>query len=213
MRQEVGIPNPEIPERITPPEVLDLLERCGALQRGHFRLSSGLHSPEYVQCALLLQHPEVAAAVCAALVRPFREAGVRAVVGPAIGAIPLAYEAARQLGARAMWTERVEGRMQLRRSFCVAPGERVLVVEDVVTTGGSVREVVETLRTLGAQVVGVAALVDRTGGAGPQLSVPFVALVQMALEVYEPAACPLCAAGVPLAKPGSRSFTESERSS
>jgi orotate phosphoribosyltransferase len=194
-------------------DVLRLLERCGALQQGHFLLSSGLHSPQYVQCALLLQDPEATARVCAALVRPFRDSGVQVVAGPAIGAIPLVYEAARQLRARGIWTERVEGRMQLRRSFRVAPGERVLVVEDVVTTGGSAREVVELMRQLRADVVGVASLVDRTGGIDPGFGVPFTSLVRLELAAYDPVHCPLCQAGMPLHQPGSRSFTNSERSS
>lgn len=193
-------------------EALRLLEQYGALQRGHFLLSSGLHSPEYVQCALLLQHPQATARVCAALVRPFRRAGVQVVAGPAIGAIPLVYEAARQLEARGIWTERVGGQMQVRRSFGVARGERVLVVEDVVTTGGSVREVVEAMRQLGAEVVGVAALVDRTAGTDPGFDVPFLALVRLQLATYDPACCPLCQAGLPLHHPGSRSFTNCERS-
>lgn len=193
-------------------EVVRLLEACGALQQGHFLLSSGLHSPQYVQCALLLQNPEVTERVCAVLVRPFRDTGVQVVAGPAIGAIPLVYEAARQLRARGIWTERVDGRMRLRRSFTIAPGERVLVVEDVVTTGGSAREVVELMRQLKAQVVGVASLVDRTAGQDPGFGVPFTALVRLELAVYDPARCPLCQAGVPLHQPGSRSFTIDERS-
>jgi len=193
-------------------DVLRLLERSGALQQGHFLLSSGLHSPQYVQCALLLQDPEATAKVCAAIVRPFRNSGVQVVAGPAIGAIPLVYEAARQLRARGIWTERVDGRMQLRRSFRVLAGERVLVVEDVVTTGGSAREVVELLRQLRAQVVAVASLVDRTGGIDPGFGVPFTALVRLDLAAYDPARCPLCQAGTPLHQPGSRSFTIGERS-
>lgn len=184
-------------------ELLDLLRRQGALQHGHFLLSSGLHSPHYVQCALLLQDPELTARVCAALAAPFREDGVAAVVGPALGAIPLAYETARQLGARALWAERVEGRMVLRRSFALQPGERVLVVEDVVTTGGSAAEVAELVERAGAVVVGVAAVVDRSGGAHG-LRWPFKPLVRLAVEAYAPAACPLCQEGVPLVKPGSR---------
>jgi orotate phosphoribosyltransferase len=121
----------------TEAEVVALLQRHGALQQGHFLLSSGMHSSHYVQCALLLQYPELTARICAALAEPFRGVGVQVVVGPAVGAVVLAYETARQLGARALWAERSEGKLTLRRSFRVEPGERVLVVEDVVTTGGS----------------------------------------------------------------------------
>ena len=141
-------------------EVLDLLREHGALQQGHFLLSSGMHSSHYIQCALLLQYPELTARVCAALAEPFRSEEVQVVLGPAIGAVVLAYETARQLRARALWAERSEGRMTLRRSFALSAGERVLVVEDVVTTGGSAKEVAALAERAGAVVVGVAAIVD-----------------------------------------------------
>jgi orotate phosphoribosyltransferase len=184
-------------------EVLELLEAHGALQRGHFLLSSGMHSPHYVQCALLLQYPEVTARVCQSLAHPFQQEAVAVVIGPAIGAIPLAYETARQLGARGLWAERVEGRLALRRSFALGPGERVLVVEDVVTTGGSAKEVAELAERAGAEVVGVAAVVDRSAGAHG-LRCRFEPLVRLDVEAYVPTACPLCEQGVPLVKPGSR---------
>lgn len=189
--------------RLDEAQVVELLARHGALQRGHFLLSSGMHSPQYVQCALLLQYPEVTARVCAALAAPFREEAVRVVAGPAIGAIPLVYETARQLGARGIWAERVDGRLALRRSFAVEPGERVLVVEDVVTTGGSTREVGELAERVGAVVVGVAAVVDRSGGTHG-LPWRFEPLLRLDVEAYAPAACPLCQQGLPLVKPGSR---------
>lgn len=184
-------------------EVLDLLHRHGALQHGHFLLSSGMHSPTYVQCALLLQYPEVTAQVCAALAEPFRGEGVQTVVGPAIGAVVLAYETARQLGARALWAERSEGRLSLRRSFQLQTSERVLVVEDVVTTGGSAKEVAVLAERTGALVVGVAAIVDRSGGSHG-LRWPFQPLVRLDVEAYLPALCPLCREGLPLTGPGSR---------
>lgn len=184
-------------------EVLDLLREHGALQQGHFLLSSGMHSSHYIQCALLLQYPDLTARVCAALAEPFRSEEVQAVVGPAIGAVVLAYETARQLRARALWAERSEGRMTLRRSFTLSPGERVLVVEDVVTTGGSAKEVAALAERAGAAVVGVAAIVDRSAG-GHGLRWRFEPLVRLDVEAYLPPLCPLCRDGVPVVKPGSR---------
>ncbi len=184
-------------------EVLDLLQRHGALQQGHFLLSSGMHSSHYVQCALLLQYPELTAQLCAALAEPFRGVGVQVVVGPAVGAVVLAYETARQLGARALWAERSEGKLTLRRSFRVEPGERVLVVEDVVTTGGSAREVALLAERAGASVVGVAAIVDRSAG-NHGLRWRFEPLARLEAEAYLPPLCPLCREGLPLVKPGSR---------
>jgi len=173
------------------------------LERGHFLLSSGLHSPVYVQVARLLQHPRIATAVFEEMARPFVDRGIQLVAGPAIGAVIIAYEVARYLGARATWTERVDGRMALRRSFSVAPGERALIVEDVITTGGSVLEVRETLVSAGADVVGIAAIVDRLG-TDRLGDVPVEALARMPLPTHPREACPLCAEGIPLAKPGSR---------
>ncbi len=180
-----------------------LLQRHGALQQGHFLLSSGMHSSHYVQCALLLQYPELTARICAALAEPFRGVGVQVVVGPAVGAVVLAYETARQLGARALWAERSEGKLTLRRSFRVEPGERVLVVEDVVTTGGSAREVALLTEEAGASVVGVAAVVDRSAG-NHGLRWRFEPLARLEVEAYLPPLCPLCREGLPLVKPGSR---------
>lgn len=184
-------------------EVLDLLREHGAVQQGHFLLSSGMHSSHYIQCALLLQYPELTARVCAALAEPFRSDGVQTVLGPAIGAVVLAYETARQLRARALWAERSEGRMTLRRSFALSAGERVLVVEDVVTTGGSAKEVAALAERAGAVVVGVAAIVDRSAG-GHGLRWRFEPLVRLDVEAYLPPLCPLCREGVPVVKPGSR---------
>lgn len=173
-------------------------------QRGHFLLRSGLHSPDYIQIALLLQDPVETARVCGKLADRFRHLEVEAVVGPALGAVVIAYEAARHLGARAMWTERVDGQMMLRRSFAVRPGERVLIVEDVATTGGSVREVQRTVEAAGGRVVAIGAIVDRSGTT-LDFGVPYVAtLVTDETKTYPPDACPLCRDGVPLTKPGSR---------
>jgi orotate phosphoribosyltransferase len=183
--------------------VLELLQRYGAVQEGHFLLTSGLHSPQYVQCALVLQHPDIAAHFARQIVDRFRHDRVQTVIGPAIGGITLAYEVARQLGARAIWAERVDGRMALRRSFTVSPQEAVLVVEDVVTTGGSANEVARLAELLGALVVGVGAIVDRSGGAHA-FAVRFEPLLRLAAQAYPAEECPLCLAAVPLTKPGSR---------
>jgi len=187
--------------------LLQLFEGTGALLRGHFRLTSGLHSEVYLQCALVLQHPSYAGELGAQLAAAFRGAGAEAVVAPAIGGILVAHEVARALGVRGLFTEREDGRMRLRRGFSLRAGERVLVVEDVITTGGSTREVIRAVEEAGAKVVGVGALVDRSGGRA-ELSVPRTALLSLALPNYPPEACPLCQKGLPAVKPGSRPATE-----
>ena len=184
-------------------------KRYGAVRDGHFLLTSGLHSATYVQSALILQYPGEATALAEALADRVRSLQPRVVIGPALGGIIVAYEMARALGCRALFTERVDGRMQLRRGFALGPGERVLVVEDVVTTGGSVGEVAALVRATGGSVAGLAALVDRRGRAdqrreGADLEAPLAALITLDLPVYAPDACPLCRAGVPINKPGSR---------
>jgi len=180
-----------------------LLENVAMVQRGHFRLTSGLHSPVYVQVARLLHHPDLATAALAALADRVRDPGIDIVAGPAIGAVIVAYEIARHLAARAVWTERVDGRMTLRRSFAVVPGERALVVEDVITTGGSVREVRDILTASGAKVVGIAAVVNRLG-VDHLDGLPVEALLGLPLPTYPAADCPLCREGIPLDTPGSR---------
>lgn len=188
---------------MTTDAVLDLFRRVGALLEGHFRLTSGLHSPGYLQCALVLQHP-VEAAVCGtAIADQVRSLGVQVVLSPALGGIVIGHEVARALGVRAIFAERQDGTLTLRRGFSLAPGERVLVVEDVVTTGGSTRETMEVARAAGAVVVGAASIIDRSGGR-QNLDVPYCALATVALPTYQPEACPLCAAGSPVVKPGSR---------
>ena len=187
---------------------IERLRARGALLDGHFRLSSGLHSPSYVQCALLLQHPEEAAAAGAALAERLSGRVGRppqTVVSPAIGGIVLGHEVARAWGARAVWAERAgpEGGLAFRRGFGLAPGERVVAVEDVVTTAGSLRELVALCREAGAEVVGVAALVDRSGGR-VDWDVPWASLVEVEVEQHAPESCPQCAAGIPAIKPGSR---------
>ena len=188
---------------MTEQETLALYEKTGALLRGHFKLTSGLHSDVYLQSALVLQYPEHATRLGAALAAPFREARVATVLAPAIGGILVAHEVGRALGARVLFTERESGLMTLRRGFALPAGERCLVVEDVVTTGGSTREVCECVERLGGVVVGVGALVDRSGGAA-QFLVPKAALATVAATTWKPEDCPLCRAGGEAIKPGSR---------
>lgn len=185
-----------------PDAVLDLFRRSGALLEGHFRLSSGVHSAGYLQCALVLQHPDHAAALGVALAERVRALRPATVLAPALGGIVIGHEVARALGARALFAERQDGVLTLRRGFTIGEAEPVLVVEDVVTTGGSTRETIQVARAAGGRVVGVASMVDRSDVAS--FDVPFHALVRVSLPAYEPERCPLCAAGVPVVKPGSR---------
>jgi len=192
--------------------VVELLRSTGAYLQGHFRLTSGLHSAEYLQCALLLQHPEVAEKLGNWLAEELRAAAgggasapVPLVVSPALGGLIVGHEVARALGARHIFTERdpATREMTLRRGFAIQPGERAVVVEDVITTGGSTREVVDLLRSAGAQVLAAGSIVDRSGGRAG-VGVPRVSLVTIAVAAYDPAACPQCAQGIPVIKPGSR---------
>jgi orotate phosphoribosyltransferase len=183
--------------------VLDLFRRTGALLEGHFRLSSGLHSNGYLQSALVLADPVLAAQLGAALADRARAFGAELVLSPALGGLIIGHEVARALGVRAIFSERQEGRMTLRRGFSIAPGTRVLVVEDVVTTGVSTRETMAVVNDGGGHVAGAASIIDRSGGRA-ELGAPFVALARIDLPTWEEAACPLCASGVPVIKPGSR---------
>ena len=187
----------------TAENTVDLFRRVGALLEGHFRLSSGLHSSGYLQCALVLQHPREAEVCGAAIASRVRELQSAVVLSPALGGIVIGHEVARALGVRAIFAERQDGTLTLRRGFALEPGERVLVVEDVVTTGGSTRETMTVARAAGATVIGAAAIIDRSGGQ-QNLDVPFHALATIDLPVYQPDACPLCARGEPVVKPGSR---------
>jgi len=187
---------------MTRDELLDLYRRSGALLEGHFRLTSGLHSPGYLQCALVLQHPRHAEALGRAIAERTRDLRPTVVLSPALGGVVIGHEVARALGVRAIFAERQDGALMLRRGFVVAENDRVLVVEDVVTTGGSTRETIQVARAAGGHVVGAGSIVNR--GAGAQLDVPYVALLEIALPTYEPDTCPLCAQGLPVIKPGSR---------
>jgi orotate phosphoribosyltransferase len=188
---------------VTTESVLDRFRRRGALLEGHFRLTSGLHSPGYLQSALVLQHPADAEACGAAIADRVRAFGAATVLSPALGGIVIAQEVARALGVRAIFAERQDGKLMLRRGFTLSPGEKVVVVEDVVTTGGSTRETIDVARAAGAEVVGAASIIDRSGGQ-QTVDVPFHALAAVSLPTYQPEACPLCASGSPVVKPGSR---------
>jgi orotate phosphoribosyltransferase len=183
--------------------VIERFRLSGALLEGHFRLTSGAHSAGYMQCALVLQHPREAEALGAALADRLRGARAQAVLSPAIGGIVIGQEVGRALGVRAMFSERQDGVMTLRRGFTIQPGERVVVIEDVVTTGGSTRDTIAAARAAGADVVGAGAIVDRSGGR-QTVDVPFHALATIDLPTYQPDGCPLCLAGQPVVKPGSR---------
>jgi orotate phosphoribosyltransferase len=184
-------------------EVIERFKAAGALLEGHFVLTSGLHSPKYLQCALVLQDPPRAEEFGRAIAENFSGQGIQLVVSPAIGGLIIGHEVARALGVRFLWTERADGLMTLRRGFSVAAGERTLVVEDVMTTGGSTRETIETLRALGADVVAAASIIDRSGGTA-DVGVPRVALAQLAVPSVEPSVCEACARGGVAVKPGSR---------
>jgi orotate phosphoribosyltransferase len=185
-------------------EVIERFRRTGALLEGHFILSSGLHSTNYLQCALLLQHPAEATRFGSAIAEQFRDERIETVAAPAIGGLIIGYEVARALGARFIWTERdAAGQMTLRRGFTVRSGESVLVVEDVITTGGSTRETVETLRKAGARVVGAASIIDRSSGRA-DVGVPRVALATLDVPAVASTACEACARGEEAIKPGSR---------
>jgi orotate phosphoribosyltransferase len=189
---------------MTENEILSVFRENSALLEGHFILSSGLHSDRYIQCALVLQHPKVAEQLCSELAGELSRLGASVVAAPALGGILVAHEVARALGVRAIFAERQEGNMVLRRGFSLEAGEPVLVVEDVMTTGLSTRETMKCVEEAGGKVVGAGALVDRSGGT-TDLGVPRAALATLTIRNYNPAECPLCQAGIPAVKPGSRS--------
>lgn len=192
---------------MTNEDVLQTFSDCGALLTGHFLLTSGLHSPRYLQCALVLQHPATAEKLCAALAAKAQADAnigpIDLVIAPALGGVIVAHEVARALGVRALFTERQEAGMTLRRGFQINPGERCFVVEDVVTTGGSTREVIEVVRALGGVVAGAGSLIDRSGGA-VDLGVPRHALGTLEVPSYKADDCPMCQEGSTAIKPGSR---------
>ncbi|HKR62706.1 MAG TPA: orotate phosphoribosyltransferase [Thermoanaerobaculia bacterium] len=184
-----------------PLDVRRLLEETGALLSGHFRLTSGLHSPNYVQCALLLQHPRDAKAIGAALAEKLERPDK--IVAPALGGVIIGYTVADALGLPFVFTERKDGQMTLRRGFRIGEGERVVIVEDVVTTGKSTRETADVIAQHGGVVSGFASILNRSGKPNP-FDAPYASLLALDLDTYEESACPLCARGVALDAPGSR---------
>ena len=183
-------------------DIAALLEQTGALQQGHFRLSSGLHSPTYVQCALLLQHPREAKAIGQELARAIGSHPSR-IVSPALGGVIIGYTVADTFHVPFAFTERNEGRMTLRRGFRIERDEPVIIVEDVVTTGKSTRETASVVEQHGGKVIGFASILNRSGTLNP-FDAPYASLLSLALETYEESRCPLCARGVPVVAPGSR---------
>ncbi len=184
-------------------QIMKIFKDSGALTEGHFLLTSGRHSSKYIQCAKVFQYPQYAQQLTKELALYFKDKEVDIVIGPAIGGIILAYEMARCLNAKSIFSEREDGVMQLRRGFSIPKGSRVLVVEDVVTTGGSVREVIELVSRLEGDIVGVGSLVDRSNGK-TDFGVKFHSLLTLNIESYDADACPLCKQNIPIIKPGSR---------
>ena len=194
---------------MTSEELLDLFRRSGALLEGHFRLSSGLHSSGYLQCALVLAHPQHAETLGRAIAGNTRDLRPTVVLSPALGGVVIGHEVGRALGIRAMFAERQDGQLTLRRGFMLGETDRVLVIEDVLTTGGSTRETMQVATAAGGRVVGAASIIDRSGNPGSgqaplKFDVPYSALLKIDLATYEPDRCPLCAQGLPVTKPGSR---------
>ncbi|MCU1287909.1 MAG: orotate phosphoribosyltransferase [Acidobacteria bacterium] len=184
-------------------EILEQFKRANALLEGHFILTSGLHSPKYLQCALALQHPSDARRFGQAIAERFANENIETVASPAIGGLIIGYAVAQALNARFLWTERENGVMTLRRGFSLKENERVLVVEDVITTGGSTRECIEALEKNGAKVLGAASIIDRSNG-GADVGVPRIALASLNVPGYKSEDCPMCARGEIAVKPGSR---------
>ncbi len=186
-------------------EIMRRFEEAGAIQKGHFKLTSGVHSDAYIQCAQIMQYPEFIHNLCSELGKKFRGENIDVIVGPAIGAIIMSHVMAMVLGpwVRAIFTERENGKMTLRRSFEIKKGEKVLVVEDITTTGSSVREVIDIVKSRQAEVVGVGALIDRSGGK-VDFGIRYEKLLTIKMNTYEPDNCPLCKNKIPITKPGSR---------
>ena len=187
---------------MTEAEVKDLLTKTNAIMHGHFLLTSGLHSPHYVEKFNVLQHPKYTEILCKAMAEKFKDQDIDTVVGPVTGGILLAHETGKALGTRAIFTERENGKMTFRRGFSLKKGERVLIVEDIVTTGGSIKEVIDVVREFEGIPVAVAMLVDRSNGKVQFDGVPCTALLHMDVEAYTPEECPLCKEGTPLTKRG-----------
>jgi len=188
---------------MTSEEVLDIYKKTGALLTGHFLLSSGLHSEQYLQSALVLQQPDIATKLCAALADNFKNSRIEVVIAPALGGVFVSHETARALGVRALFAERVNGELTLRRGFMIKPAERALIVEDVITTGKSTKETIEVVKKAGGVVIAAGSLVDRSGGKA-DIGVPYRSLVTLMVPAYAAEECPMCKAGSKPIKPGSR---------
>ncbi|NOZ64199.1 MAG: orotate phosphoribosyltransferase [Caldiserica bacterium] len=184
-------------------EVRRIFEKKGALLRGHFRLSSGRHSDIYMQCALVLQYPELSSKLCEELAKKFSGKSIETVIGPAIGGIIVSYEVARQLSVRSLFMERKEGIMTLRRGFHIEKGEKILLVEDVITTGKSLKEVEEIVKKRGGEIAGIGCLVDRSEGKSP-FGRGITSLLSLKASTWEASLCPLCKKGMPISTPGTR---------
>ena len=189
-------------DAMTEKEVEDLLIETSAIMEGHFLLTSGLHSPRYVEKFNVLQKPVYTEKLCRAMAEKFKDANIETVVGPVTGGILLAHETGKALGTRAIFTERENGKMTFRRGFTLHEGQRVLIVEDIVTTGGSIREVIDVVKEHGGIPVAVSMLVDRSGGKATFGDVPSTALLHMDVQTYQPDECPLCKQGIPMTKRG-----------
>lgn len=184
--------------------VLEIFKEANVLQTGHFILTSGRHSDKYLQCARIFQNTKYSEELCKALAEKFSDKNIDVVIGPAMGAVQMAYEVSRALGCENYFTEREDGKMTLRRGFNISEGQRVLLVEDVLTTGGTLFEVMEMLKEKGAIIVGVGSIVDRTNGK-IDFGVPFESVIKISVESFEASECPLCKEGkIPAVKPGSR---------
>ncbi len=189
---------------MTKTEILDIFKKSGALLDGHFRLTSGLHSPQYFQCAQVLQYPEYTEKLCAVIAAQFK--GIECVISPAIGGIVVGQEVGRLIKCRTIFAERQDNVMTLRRGFSLSPKERVLAVEDVVTTGGSIKEVIKLVQDCGAELAGVASIVDRSAGKA-HFDARFFPVLEMQVVTWDPDNCPLCKQGLAVVKPGSRKVT------
>ena len=194
---------------MTREEIIAVFKERKVMLEGHFLLTSGRHSDKYMQCAKLFQYPDVSEMICRQLAEQFSDMDIDLVVGPAVGGIIMAYEMSRQLGVKNIFAERENGKMTLRRGFEVPKGAKILVTEDVVTTGGSVKEVIELLDGMGAQVMAVGSVVDRSAGK-VDFGVPFRAVLSMEVKSYEADECPICKTGAQLVKPGSRKLPQAK---
>ena len=188
---------------MTEQEIKDMLIDSGALLEGHFRLTSGLHADRYIQCARVLQYPARAERLGRAAAADWQNSDIDAVIGPALGGVVFSYVTAAALGVRSLFSERKQGQMELRRGFDIQPGERILVVEDVVTTGGSVQEVLDLIQDYEVEVAGITAIVDRSGG-GVDFTFPFQPLLELEIGAVEPEDCPQCHQGLEISRPGSK---------